>query len=139
MNRKLFNRSIEIARALKPKLETGRSFHVSFAIKKGKIIKLACNNYNKLHNINRFPRYINWRNLPGEYKASLHSESALAIKMGEEDWSDYELLNIRIGNLNQPLNSCPCPNCLKSVIIPLQPKKVFYSDNEGSYKELILK
>lgn len=121
---------------MKPKLETGRSFHVSFAIKKSKIVKIACNNYNKLHNTNKFPKYINWRGLPGEYISSMHSEPALALKMGEVNWSDYEVLNVRIGNLNQALNSCPCPNCLNSVLIPLQPKAIFYSNGDGNCEEL---
>lgn len=74
-----------------------------------------------------------------QYRASLHSEVDLAIRMGERSWRDYEVLNIRIDNNLNSVLSCPCRNCLDTIIKPLKPKRFYYSCNDNSYIQLNLK
>jgi deoxycytidylate deaminase len=135
LNIKLFNRIAEITRALKPKKATGRSFHASFAIKKGKIVCIGWNNYDKSHRHKKFGPYKNWRNLPGEYKVSLHAEVSLLIRLGEEDLSSYELAVVRIDNNGDVVNSKPCPNCMQ-LWRSVEPKKICYSVANERYEEM---
>lgn len=128
---------MEISRALKPQKETGKAFHTCIAIRKGKIACIGWNNYGKLHNFYRYGQFENWKGLPGEYKPSLHAECSLCIRMGAENLSDYEILNIRIGNRNQIALSQPCLNCQR-ILRAVYPKKVFYSTNDEKYCELSL-
>lgn len=137
MNLKIYNRCVEIARALKTHKTSGKSFHSTFIIRKSKIVCIGFNDYNKLHNANKFGEYKNYRNLPGEYKPSLHSEISALIKWGEEDLSDCEILNIRIDNNFCANYSAACPNCQR-VIRGVRPKRVYHSNKMGQLEELIL-
>jgi hypothetical protein len=138
MNLRIYNRCIEVSKALKPSKESGgKSYHTTFAIRKSKIVCIGFNNYQKKHNSNRFGVYKNHRNLPGEYNPSLHSEISMCIKLGQEDLSDYEILNIRIDNNNNPVMSQACPNC-RRILQDLNPKRVYHSNANGELEELIL-
>ena len=136
MNNRLFNRCVEFSKALKPKIQNGKSFHVSFLVKKSRIICVATNNYKKLHNTKRFGTYDNWKGFESEYRPCIHAEVNVLIKTGETDISDCEMLNIRIDNNGGANMSKPCPNCsrlLSSLDGP--PKKVFYSDGDGNLRQ----
>jgi hypothetical protein len=137
MNLRIYNRAISIAKALKPSKIFGKSFHSTFIIRKSKIVCIGVNNYNKAHNSNRFGTYKNYKNLPGEYRPSTHSEINAIIRYGEEDLSGHEILNIRINNNGVPTISQCCPNC-KKIIESLNPKKVYHSNLNGELEELIL-
>jgi hypothetical protein len=136
MNQRIYNRCLEAAKALKPKVQSGKSFHASFLIRKSKIICIATNNYNKAHNHNRFGRYDNWKGFESEYRPCIHSEVQILIRNGETDISDCELLNIRVdNNKNANMSKC-CPNCARLLLqIDGPPKKVFYSDGEGNLQQ----
>ncbi len=136
MNLKLGNRLVEIAKAMKPKYESGKSFHISALLRKNKISCLGWNNYNKHHLAHRFGAYRNYKGFTENYRPSIHSESSVAVKMGLDDLSDYTLVNIRINNNNQVALSAPCPNCFEQIILGLGIKKVFYSTNEGLFEQL---
>ena len=130
-------RLIDIAKALKPQKVTGKAFHVSIACKKGRIIKIGWNDYRLHHNYSKFGFYSNYKSLPGIYRPSRHSECHLATKIAEESWEDYDVYNIRINNNNIPAMSAPCLNCLKSIVIPLSPKHLYYTNNNNQFEELL--
>lgn len=135
MNDRLYQRALEISIALKPKVQNGKSAHTTFVIYKSKFICIATNNYNKLHNINKFGKYENWKGFKTEYKPCVHSECQAILKIGEEDISDYEFLNIRIDNNGKPNMARACPNCEKVIKSFGGCKKMFYSDTNGQLQQ----
>ncbi len=106
-----FKRLEEIAKALKPVRQSGRSFHVTFVYKKNKMLCVANNNYKKSHPYHRFGKYKSKKTNVGHYQAGIHSECAALIKLGLEDCSDLTFINIRISNNEEPAISKPCKNC----------------------------
>jgi hypothetical protein len=133
MNTRIYERAISIAKALKPKVQNGKSAHSTFVIRQSKIVCIAVNDYTKPHNEKRFGKYGNWKGFLTAYKPSTHSECAAISKLGEEELGDYEFLNIRIDNNGNANMARPCPNCY-TVLRSFGggPKKMFYSDSEGN-------
>jgi hypothetical protein len=115
---------------LKPRVQSGKSFHLSRAIKKSRIVCIAANDYNKKHNERRFGKYENHKGFLTEYRPCIQSEVKLLLKIGEEELSDYELLNLRIDNNGRANMSKACPNCY-TTLLGFSPRKVFYSDSDG--------
>jgi len=133
MNARIYERAVEISRALKPKVQTGKSAHTTLVYHKSKMVCIATNNYNKLHNANRFGKYENWKGFQSEYRPCVHSELSALVKLGEEDISDYTFLNIRIDNNGNPNMSKACVNCARTLtMFGGGPKKMFYSDSGGN-------
>lgn len=108
-----FKRLEEIARALKPIHQSGKSFHVTFVYKKNKMICIAHNDYRKNHPYHRFGRYHPTKGDGGKYIAGLHSECSALIKLGLDDCSHLTFINLRINNRNESAISKPCRNCQK--------------------------
>lgn len=136
MNVKLGQRLIEIAKALKTSKNTGKRFHVSFALLKNNIMGIGWNDYTKSHSVKRFGAYKNHKGYPNEYVPSRHSETHLVIRLGEECLKDYEIVNVRINDHGSPVMAAPCKNCLESVLIPYQAKRIFYTNSIGEFEEL---
>jgi hypothetical protein len=134
MNQRIFNRIIEAARALKPRVQSGKSHHVSALVYKSKIVCLATNDYRKMHNEKKFGKYQNWKGFNGEYRPCIHSEIKIITKWGEEDLSDHEFVNVRIDNKGNPNIARACPNCAR-VLFGFSPKRVFYSDENGQLQQ----
>ena len=120
---------------MKPKVQTGKSAHTTFAIRKSRIICIATNNYKKIHNEKRFGKYENWKGFESEYKPCIHSECSALLKLGEEDISDYEFLNIRVDNNGKPNMSRACVNCERVLKSFGGPRRMFYSDSEGNLQQ----
>lgn len=127
---------MEISRALKPKVQSGKSHHSSFLIRKGKIVCIGNNDYTKMHNVKRFGVYENWKGFESEYRPCIHSEIKILIRYGEDDLSDCEMLNVRVDNTNNINMSKACPNCFR-ILSSLEgpPRKLFYSDSEGNLQQ----
>lgn len=136
MNQKLASRLIEIARAMKPNLVSGKSWHITAIIKQGKIICVGWNNYNRLHPAHIFGEYKNYKGFTDKFRPGLHSEISALIKMGQEDLTGHILVNLRINNNNAVALSKPCPNCEK-ILRSLLIKRVYYSTNTGEFEELV--
>lgn len=107
-----FNRLESITRALKPKYQTGRSFHATFVFNKNKLICIANNDYSKLHPYHKFGVY-KAATANDKYIAGIHSECAAVIKLGLEDCSHLTFVNTRINNHDQVAISKPCANCAR--------------------------
>jgi formylmethanofuran dehydrogenase subunit E len=132
MNERMYQRAIEISRALKPQIQTGKSAHTTIVYKKSKMVCIATNDYSKPHNERRFGRYENWKGFKTEYRPCTHSEAKAILKLGEENLSDYTFLNIRIDNNGNANMARACPNCMRTLqSFGGGPKKMFYSDGNG--------
>jgi deoxycytidylate deaminase len=138
VNKKTFERAVEMAKAIKPTKKTGKSFHVSIIYRKNRMICVGYNDYNRPHNEKRFGKYINHKGYESEYKPCIHSEISSIIRHGEENLNKYDMLNIRIGNEDQVLLSRPCPNCLR-VCTEINLDNIFYSTDENNYEQISLK
>ena len=138
MNSNSLQRLVDIARAMKPLDHGGKSFHVSFAVQQGKVIGIGTNNYHKVHPYHRFGKYkaVKVSYSSQDYKPCLHSEAHLAIKLGRDTWSGLEIVNVRISSLGKLTSARPCINCDELIIEPLDPKRVYYSTNEGTFLQL---
>ena len=136
MNQRIYKRCLEVAKAMKPRVQNGKSYHVCYLIRKGKVICIGTNDYTKTHNVKRFGKYENWKGFESEYRPCIHAEISTLIRNGETDLSNYEVLNVRIDNNNNANMSLPCPNCFR-ILSSLDgpPRKVFYSDAEGNLQQ----
>jgi hypothetical protein len=136
MNKKMEERLVEISKALKMQKNSGKSFHVSFALMHNRIICIGWNDYNKGHSVKKFGKYKNYKEFPSEYRPSRHSETHLIIKLGEECLKNYEIVNVRIGSDGNPAMAAPCKNCLESVLLPYGAKNIFYTNTGGEFIKL---
>lgn len=135
MNSKQFNRLVDIARALKiEKHLSGPCFHVSFLIRKGKIIEIGTNKYKKTNRISA--TYKCTKAYKKNYIAGIHSEmDALGKGKSIDDFSNIEMVNIRINNNGDVDNSIPCPNCALH-IGRYNLKRLWYTDAQGNLIKL---
>jgi deoxycytidylate deaminase len=131
MNNKQFNRLVDIARALKiEKHKSGPCFHISFLVRKGKIIEIGTNHYKKTNRISA--TYKCTREYKKDYIAGIHSEmDALGKGKSIDDFSKIEMINIRINNNGEVDNSIPCPNCA-FYLGQYNLKRVWYTDAKGT-------
>jgi len=136
VNHKIASKLIEMAKAMKGIRATGKSWHISAAVRQGRIACIGWNDYRRHHNWMKWGRYLNIKSLPGKYLASVHSECSLATKLGEENWEDYSIYNIRIDNNGNPNMSRPCANCMRCLVIPLRPRNLFFTNALGQFEEL---
>lgn len=136
MNAGLYHRLLDISRAMKDRTQTGDKYHVSFLVRKSRVFCIGVNNYHKSHLAHRFGPYHSskFSQKDDPYRPSLHSECAVAIKAGLEDWSGLELVNIRIDNNGGAAMSKCCHNCMR-VVKALGPNRVFYSVDNQHYAE----
>jgi len=129
-----FDRLVEISRALKDEKQTGRAFHVTFALRKNRIIALGCNDYTKTH-----PLTINYQNRFNnsfKYISGIHSESRIISRLKMDDLSDFTFVNIRIMNDGNLGMSAPCVNC-HQLLLTYNANKLFYSNTLGGFSKLI--
>ncbi len=131
MNRRLLLKCIELCRTLKCTHQTGRAFHISCACTKNRIVAVGWNDYGRLAPPKY--KYVNTKGDKGsnDYVASRHSELHLLQRLGEPDWSAYEIVNVRIDNKGKVACARPCANCLKAIVRPMNPKHFYYSDDLG--------
>lgn len=115
-----FHKLIEIAKALKPLKQHHRCFHTAFILKRGRIIAISENK------ANTHPRQQLYDYQP--YQKRVHAELAAVIKGGMEDYSDYDMVVLRVDNNHNLAYSRPCTGC-QGVIKQLNFNNVWYSDN----------
>ena len=65
VNQRIYKRCLEVAKAMKPRVQNGKSYHVCYLIRKGKVICIGTNDYTKTHNVKRFGKYEN-KDIPGK-------------------------------------------------------------------------
>lgn len=131
MTPKAFNRLTEISQALKPKHQTGRTFHVTFVLDKSRIVSIGINNLNKTHPKTQRFDYKTFENSP-TYMTSLHSEMDAWLKLGEQDCSHLTFVNVRINNNNELDLSYPCSGCL-NLMSQIGFKEFYFSSKEKGF------
>jgi len=75
-----FSRLVDIARAFRLEKKTGRSFHVTFALRHGKPISIGFNNFKKSNKISHGYKPYNTWHLPS-YRACVHAECDCVAKI----------------------------------------------------------
>ena len=135
MNNHLLEKCIELTRTLKPRHISGKSFHVSAACLKNRIICVGWNDYRVILNQKKWGAYVNTKNLPGKYIPSRHSETHLCQRLGEDYSDKIEIVNVRVGANDKVLMSCPCFNCQRSILPAIKYRRFFYSNDQGGFEE----
>lgn len=125
-----FKRLEDISRALKPKLQNGRTFHTTFVYHGNKLLAIGVNDHTKEHRRKLFGKYQPTKESDGEYIPGIHSEISSLIKLGLEDCGHLTFVNLRIDNNGDPAMSKPCLNCL-GVMENISFKKFWYFDGNN--------
>lgn len=130
---KKLERCIEIARAMKPKIESGgKNWHATFAFKKNKLLGIGYNSYKHENLHYRFGKYLPTRGETKNYVAGRHSESVLLKKL-RSPTQDLVFVNVRIGADGKVLMSRPCSNCLRVMGESGYKKIIYTTDIENEY------
>lgn len=130
---KLFKRLGRIVKQSKSALQTGRVFHMAFAIQKSCIIAVGYNQYDKTS-----PSTAHYtKENSADYTAGIHAESDLIgkLKRLEIDPSKVKILVIRADNRNKLVLSKPCSNCAHQLGLH-QYKQVWYSVSNEDFELL---
>tara|TARA_R100000152_G_C6623277_1_gene73277 strand:- start:108 stop:506 length:399 start_codon:yes stop_codon:yes gene_type:complete len=103
--------------------------HVSFVVKKNKIISIGVNRANKTHPLAR--KY-------GARFSTIHSElDAIIRAYREKDFDRCTLVNVRLSSVSMSRNipvtrkAKPCPSCMKLILGCENIKEVYYTTNKG--------
>lgn len=134
MTPKVFSRLTEISLALKPKHQTGRTFHVTFVLDKSKIVSIGINNLNKTHPKTHKFNYKTFEK-DSTYMTSLHSEMDAWLKLGQQNCSHLTFVNVRINNNNKLDFSYPCSGCL-SLMSQIGFKDFYFSSKDNSFSKI---
>ena len=122
-----FKRYIQIAQAMHCNYKSLRCFHVAFIFEKGKnkVVSIGWNE-DKTHPLNKQYPY-------KDFITSTHAEMRAIIKAKhkKEDFSDCNMLVVRIDYLGKVKNSKPCVGC-QALIEDMGINKVWHSDDAGN-------
>lgn len=128
MNKRTLERLIDLSMMLIPEI-TSDSKHVSFIMKKNKILSFGVNKSTQTH-----PLAIKFRCRFG----TIHSElSAILRAKNMSDFKDVSLVNVRLSSssISQGVpilrNSKPCPSCQKLILANPEIKRVIYTTDFG--------
>lgn len=130
MNKRLI-RTIEIARALQPQKQTGRSFHLATIYDGPRLLSIGYNDYKHEHLRHKFGEYRPTRESSAKYIAGRHAEME-SVRRLKIPCNNFIMCVVRIDRNGQLAMSQPCKNCLKKLSY-LNLKKIFFSVNESSY------
>jgi deoxycytidylate deaminase len=117
---------VEIARALKPKHQQLRAFHVAGIFKKSRLIALA-------HNMRKSHPFALKNGYPFASEA-IHAETLAIIRGNREDYEGHDLIILRIDNQNKINTSKPCCFC-GQLINKVNFDNVFYSNEHGFFEK----
>lgn len=123
MNRKIINRTVDIAMALCPLNLEHRCSHIAFLIRCGKIVHIGTNSC-KSH-----PETLKY-DYKDHQKVGIHAELSVCMKSGKENLKDYKMVVLRVDRKGNLANSKPCCGC-QSVIRQFNIGEVWYSDTKG--------
>jgi deoxycytidylate deaminase len=128
MNTQTLNRLINMSMALIPEI-TSDSKHVSFVMRKNKILSVGINKSMQTH-----PLAIKLNCRFG----TIHSElSAILRAKNLTEFKDVTLVNVRLsaasitGGVPILRNSKPCPSCQKLILANPEIKRVIYTTDQG--------
>lgn len=135
--RERMSKSVNIAKGLYSNgcTSNGRTFNVTFAYRKSKLLSIGINNYNKL--IKYIHQFNTVYKMAGEksYKPCLHGEISCLLKLGYEDCWDIDFFSVRINKNKKCCCSKPCLNC-EAILRQVGFKHVWYFDKNMEMKSL---
>jgi deoxycytidylate deaminase len=130
MNKNKLNKLVDLSMPLL-RNRPGSSRHISFIVKRNKILSVGLNNSSKTHPLSQ--KY-------GHRFASIHSElDAILIARSLSDFNGSTLINIRLSSLsfhkkyNRPIlrSSKPCGSCMRILAAHPEIKKVYFTNDDG--------
>ncbi|MBC8408772.1 MAG: hypothetical protein H8E12_08655 [Rhodobacteraceae bacterium] len=126
-----FERFVDLAKALVDKNHR----HVSFIVRRNKIISIGTNNLVKTHTRNLNYDYRGRKGEDIRREVGVHSELSAVLKMSEENLTKHSLVNVRINKNGRAAMSKPCKGCL-DLVRQLNFNKVYYTNNKGQFEQL---
>jgi len=135
--RNRMSRYVNIAKAMVSNGTTsnGRTFNATFAVYKGKVLKIGWNNYDRhIRYVKQFKTDVKHYGEPN-YNLSLHGEISCLLKLGYEDCSDIDFFSIRIDRNLKCCCSQPCKNC-ERILRMVGFKHVYFFDFDMNVKSL---
>lgn len=127
----MFQKYIDITKALMFDNFRAKTFHTTFIVKKNKIQKIGIN-APKTHPANLKYAYQGKTGIDIRHTVGLHSELSAILKYGKEDCSDCIFVNVRIDKNNNPTMSCPCLGC-QDLLMQVGFKKLYYTNENGEF------
>jgi hypothetical protein len=131
----LFNKYVDITKALMSEGFNTKTFHTTFIVKKNKIQKIGINT-NKTHPKNLKYAYYSSKGDDLRDMVGIHSELSAILKYGKEDCSDCIFINIRIDKNGNATMSKPCRGC-QDLLKQVGYKKLYYTNLLGKIEEWI--
>lgn len=132
----MFEKFVEITKALMEENFTARTFHTTFIVKKNRIQKIGINS-GKTHPANLRYKYLGREGKDIRSMVGIHSELSAIMKYGKEDCSDCIFVNIRIDKNKNPTIAKPCRGC-QDLLNQVGYKRLYYTNNQGKFEEWII-
>lgn len=129
-----FQRCLEFSRALFSPNHSERAFHTTFILRKNRIISVGVN-HAKTHPMTLKFNYLGSDGTDIRKLVGIHSELSALLKLGEEDTSDYDFLNIRLDKAKNVKYSKPCTGC-QHVLKQFGFRKFYYTVSEKQIETL---
>lgn len=132
------HRYVNLAKAIfrKGATSNGRTFNVTFAVKKSKIIAIGINDYDR-QMVGYNKKLKATIKVCGEqsYVPCCHSEISSLLKIGSDDCSGISFYNVRLNKSCHCCNSQPCSNCLH-MLKSVGYKHIYFYDNDMNICEI---
>lgn len=129
----MFEKCIDLTKALMSENFTAKTFHTTFIIKKNRIQKIGIN-VNKTHPANLKYDYYGKDGTDIRQFVGLHSELSAILKYGKEDCSDCVFVNVRIDRNGNATTSKPCRGC-QDLLCQVGYKRVYFTNKDGKFEE----
>jgi deoxycytidylate deaminase len=127
----MFERYVEITKALMADHFTAKTFHTTFIVRKNRLQKIGINN-GKTHPENLKYNYYSKDGTDIRSFVGVHSELSAILKYGEENCNDCVFVNVRINKNGELTMSKPCAGC-QDLLKQVGYKKVYYSNEKGNF------
>lgn len=129
----MFQKYIEITKALMFDNFKAKTFHTTFIVRKNKIQKIGIN-VDKTHPANLKYNYLSKDGTDIRSMVGVHSELAAILKYNKTTCYDCIFINVRIDRNFKPTIAKPCKGC-QDLLTQVGYKKVYYTNNKGEFEE----
>lgn len=129
----MFEKYIEITKALMADNFTAKTFHTTFILKKQRIQKIGINT-DKTHPLNLRYQYMGKDGTDIRRFVGVHSELSAILKYGKEDCSDCVFVNVRIDRNGKTAISKPCVGC-QDLLQQVGFKRLYFSNVNNKFEE----
>ena len=119
----------KLAKSLRKIYQSGRTFHITVAIYKRKVLAVGINNYSRIVFRTKLGTYKRDGNI--DYVPNMHSEVAALLKLARADCSNLEFYNVRVDRNDIIRSSIPCYNCM-CLLKQVGYKRIIYVNSNGN-------